>query len=141
LGEAKRRQLERYIIRLRDLYLEGDLDRANYQQRRDTAHRELDALPRGSLNNDQVADCLADYLANVATAWKVATPDERNRLARELFSEAILANKTAVAIVPRPEVRPFFEGIADEKITLWRKRRGSITHGRTFHTSTSPDSR
>lgn len=131
-GEAKHRQLAHQLSRLRDLYLDGDLDRADYQRRRDAAQRELDAMPVRTPDDDEVGNRLADYLANLAPAWKVATAEERNRLAQELFSEAVLSNKTAVAIVPRPDVRSFFECIASEEITLGRKRRGSDTHDRTF---------
>jgi len=124
-SEAKRRQLERRIGRLRELYLEGDLDRAEYQHRRDAIQRELDAVPQATLNSDEVADQLVHYLANLSIAWEVATSEERNRLARELFSEAVLANKTAVAVVPRPEIRPFLAALVGDEITLRRKRRDS----------------
>ncbi len=54
---------------------------------------------------------LAEFLANVPAAWEAATPDERNRLARQLFGQVVIANGTAVAIVPRPDLRPFFESL------------------------------
>ncbi len=126
--EAKRGHLKRQQVRLRDLYLAGDLDRAEYQQRRDATQRELDALPAGTGPNDDSAAKLVEYLANVANAWRVATPEERNRLARELFTEAIVTNNTAVAVVPRPEVRPFFNSMLTSEITQQRKRRGLVQH-------------
>ena len=51
---------------------------------------------------------LAAFLADVASAWKVATPTERNKLARQLFARVVVRNRTAVAVVPRPDLRPFF---------------------------------
>jgi hypothetical protein len=36
-----------------------------------------------------------------------ATGDERNQIARQVFAEVLVINKTAVALVPRPEFRPF----------------------------------
>ncbi len=123
--EAKRRQLERQQVRLRDLYLVGDLNRVEYQQRRDATQRELDTLPVATGSDDGSAGRLLEYLADVANAWAVATPEERNRLARELFSETVVTNKTVVAVVPRPEVRPFLVSIVGHEITQQRKRRGS----------------
>ena len=135
--EAKRGHLKRQQVRLRDLYLAGDLDRAEYQQRRDATQRELDALPAGTGPNDDSAAKLVEYLANVANAWRVATPEERNRLARELFTEAIVTNNTAVAVVPRPEVHPFFNSMLTSEITQQRKRRGSLPRDRRRHPSLS----
>ena len=48
------------------------------------------------------------FLADVASAWTVATPEERNKLARQLFVSVVIRNRTAVAVVPRPDLRPFF---------------------------------
>jgi len=131
-AEASRKRLRRQLQRLRDLYLEGDLNRMEYQDRRNDMQRQLDALPAPSSGNDEVAEQLAEYLGNLALAWNDATPEERNRMARELFSEAVVANKTAVAVVPRPEVRPFFTHLFEDEITYRRKRRGSETHDRTL---------
>ena len=124
-SEASRKRLRRQLQRLRDLYLEGDLNRMEYQERRNEMQRQLEALPAPSSGNDEVAEQLAEYLGNLALAWNNATPEERNRMARELYSEAVVANKTAVAVVPRPEVRPFFTHVFEDEITYRRKRRDS----------------
>ncbi len=92
-----------------------------YQERRNEMQRQLDALPTPLAGSDEVAEQLAD----LALAWSDAPPEERNRMARELFSEAVVANKTAVAVVPRPEIRPFFAYLFDDEITYRRKRRDS----------------
>ncbi len=96
-----------------------------YQERRNETQRQLEALPAPSAISDDVAEQLATYLSNLALAWNDATPEERNRMARELFSEAVVANKTAVAVVPRPELRPFFTHLFEDEITYRRKRRDS----------------
>jgi site-specific DNA recombinase len=124
-SETSRKRLQRQLQRLRDLYLEGDLNRMEYQDRRNETQRQLDALPAPSAGSDEVAEQLAEYLSNLALAWNDATPEERNRMARELFSEAVMANKTAVAVVPRPEIRPFFSHLFEDEITYRRKRRDS----------------
>ncbi len=55
---------------------------------------------------------LAFYLADVSKAWKDATPEERNRMARVLFGKVVVENKQAVACVPRPELESFFRSLA-----------------------------
>ena len=45
----------------------------------------------------------------MASACNAATPAKRNQIARERFSAAVVTQKTAVAVVPRPDVAPFFE--------------------------------
>jgi hypothetical protein len=51
--------------------------------------------------------------------------EERNRMPRELFLEAVVANKTAAAVVPRPENRLFFVHLFEDEIAYLRKRRDS----------------
>ena len=123
--ESTRKRLGRQLQRLRDLYLEGDLSRAEYQERRDETQRQLDALPVVQASNKDVGEQLATYLSNLSLAWRDATAEERNLMARELFSETIVANKTAVAVVPRPEIRPFFAHLFEDETTYRRKRRDS----------------
>jgi site-specific DNA recombinase len=127
-----RERLDREFKRLRELYLSGDIEAEEYRARKDSI-----AAQRAALATEQgpgVGDRLAGYLADIASAWAVATPEERNKIARELFSEVIVENKTAVAVVPRPAIRPFFESIAchtPDEMSRWRKRRASIS--RTHH--------
>jgi hypothetical protein len=67
-------------------------------------------------------------LGDQSMAWTVATPDERNKIARELFADVIIENGTAVAVKPRPELSPFFETLAcqqDDEIPSKRRRRAS----------------
>ena len=103
------------------------MDRATYRTRKAAIEDELAALPDGGGANDKDAGKrLAGFLADVAAAWTVATPEERNRLARQLFGEAIVENRTLVAVKPRPDLRPFFEAIGPEK---QRRRPGRIRIG------------
>jgi site-specific DNA recombinase len=104
---AIRRKLER----LQEIYLDGDLDRAGYQERRGVLMGELADLPAGGDPDSDAGRQLAAFLADLGQAWPVATPGERNRLARQLFSEAVIENRTVVAVKPRPDLLPFFEGV------------------------------
>jgi hypothetical protein len=108
----------------------------------------MSLLPPAEVPDDGVGLVLAGFLANVPAAWAAATPDERNQLARQLFGQVVIANRTAVAVVPRPDLRPFFEAVTPENriaasavteaasgqgavpstlIRNWRKRRGSLS--------------
>ena len=51
---------------------------------------------------------LAEFLADVPTAWDAATQEQRNKLARCLFDQVWLQDKTVVTVKPRPELELFF---------------------------------
>ena len=101
----------------------------------------LAALPEDQGNPDEgVGRHLVEFLEDLSSAWQVATLAERNKIARQLFVEVIVENRTAVAVVPRPDVRPFFETLScqvPEEMTRWRKRRGSEPRARTFLTASN----
>jgi site-specific DNA recombinase len=120
---AERAKLERRLARLKELYLDGDLDRAKYQAERAAITGKLAALPGESDSGDTIGERLAAFLADVATAWKLAPPAQRNKLARQLFATVVIHNRAAVAVVPRPDFRPFFFALphleavnSDEKV-------------------------
>nr|MDQ3640056.1 hypothetical protein [Actinomycetota bacterium] len=103
---------------------------------------QLAAMPADSQNQSTaVTERLAAYLSDVAGAWKAATPVERNKLARELFNGVVIENRTAVAVMPRPDLRAFFETLAvapSSVVTYGRKRRGSVSSPRYAHRCTEP---
>jgi len=105
---ATRLRIHHRLDRLKDLYLDGDLDRETYKARRAALADELAALPAGGEPDSDTGRQLAGFLADVGSAWRVATPAERNKLARELFGVVVVRNRTAVAVVPQPDLRPFF---------------------------------
>ncbi|MDP9470059.1 MAG: recombinase family protein [Chloroflexota bacterium] len=125
---AARQALHRKLDRVKELYLAGDLERSEYQERKAALTRDLAALPDVGDPDNRVGEQLAAFLADVPAAWTAATPAERNRLARELFRTVVVANRTAVAVVPRPDLRPFFECLSTYEGDLRnrRKRRGSL---------------
>jgi site-specific DNA recombinase len=137
-GSAKERtRLESKAERLKALYLEGDLSDADYRKERTAVNAALAELPPDdALATKRTGNRLAELLADLALAWSLATPDERNRIARELFLEVVVHNKTAVAVKPRPEMLPFFRMItrnfegAPEEMEQGRKRRGSVERDR-----------
>ena len=110
-AKIARARVERRVARLKEVYLLGDMDPAEYQRRRADLLAARDALPLASATSEDVARRLAGFLADLPSAWAVATPDERNRLARQLLAEAIIDNRTVVAVKPRPELLPFFRDL------------------------------
>ena len=127
--------------RLRDAYLEGDLDKGEYQARKAALTKELEALPAEGDAGADAGRRLAEYLADVAAAWRAATAEERNQLARQLFNGVVIDNRTAVAVTPRPDLLPFFETLAcqvPDEMTLRRKRRGSVTRDSCCQTALDP---
>lgn len=107
-----RRKLEGKLERLRLLYLDGDIDRPDYQRQRADIQADVAALPDEQETGEVVGCRLASFLADVSEAWTAARPDERNQIARELFTRVIVLNRTAVAVTPKPQLRPFFLSIA-----------------------------
>ncbi len=102
-------QLRRRLDRLKALYLEGDLDKRAYQEQREVVLTQPSALPaEAKPDSSGVGECLAAFLTDVGRAWEAATPEEKNRLVRQLLGEVVVTNRAAVAVVPRRELRPFF---------------------------------
>jgi site-specific DNA recombinase len=125
----ERDRLEAKAERIRTLYIEGDLDEQSYRRQRSEIAEALASIPIDELpGTEAVGRRLATLLADLAMAWTVATPVERNTIARELFADVVIDNRTAVAVKPRPELLPFFAALAcqpDSEITPGRKRRDS----------------
>jgi hypothetical protein len=114
---AERLRLGRQQERLKRLFLMGDLDEAEYRAGKANVAERLAALPPTGNPDDAAGERLAGFLANVQAAWEAAAPDERNRLARQVFGRVVVENKTVVAVVPRPGLAPFFDLVAVKGIT------------------------
>lgn len=138
--EAERARLERKAERVKLLYIEGELNDVEYRRQRAQIAESLAAIPVDDLpSTEAVGRRLAQMLADLSQAWTLATPPERNAIAREVFADVVIANRTAVAVKPRPELAPFFASLECQpelSITSERKRRGSVTQ---LHTSSRSD--
>ena len=106
-AESDRSALESRLNRLRELYEWGDYTKAEYEGRRDEVLKQLDALAPSLQTTDHL-DRLADFLADVSSAWQTATQEQRNKLARALFDQVWVKDKVVVGVKPRPELEPFF---------------------------------
>lgn len=83
-------RLAKRLAHLKDLYQLGDIARVEYLADRDRLVG------------------LADPIGDVAKSWELATQEQRNRLARELFEATPIGNEKVVAMRPRPELIAFF---------------------------------
>jgi hypothetical protein len=105
---AQRRQaLEARLGRLQKLFEWGDVSKADYRAHRAQIHSELQELRPVTAKADQLGR-LRELLASVATAWREASSEQKNRLARALYEEVWIESKRVVAVKPRPEFEPFF---------------------------------
>ena len=105
--EAARKRLERQLEKERDLYRWDDIADHEYKRRRDDIRRQLDTLTPVPSGTDSLPR-LAQFLADVSSAWESATPEQQNKLARALFEEIWIKDKEVVFVKPRPELDPFF---------------------------------
>jgi hypothetical protein len=95
------------LKRAKRLFELGDYTEAEYVARRDDLLRQLESLQPAPNQGDNLKR-LAQFLADVPAAWRAATQEQRNKLARTLFDQVWLEDKTVVAVKPRPELEPFF---------------------------------
>ena len=105
--EQEKAKLDGKLKRARELYQWGDYTREEYQARKDSILKELEELTPKQ-NGAEHLDKLAQFLADVPSAWEAATQEQRNKLARTLFDQVWLQDKAVVAVKPRPELEPFF---------------------------------
>ena len=60
-------------------------------------------------DNCAILEKLSHFLDSVADAWKEATQEQRNRLAKSLFEEIIIEDNKVISVKPTTELEPFFE--------------------------------
>jgi len=116
-AEAARRRLEGQLERERDLYRWGDLTEGEYKRHRNDIRKQLDALTPVPSGSDSLPR-LAQFLADVSSAWESATAEQQNKLARALFEEIWIKDKEVVFVKPRPELDPFFRLNYEESISF-----------------------
>lgn len=106
--EDKRRGLEASLARLKDQYRWGHIGQEEYLKEYRETELQLRQLTPVTSSEDNLKR-LADFLANVAEAWREANQEQRNKLARVLFEEIRLDNGGKIVVVkPKIELEPFF---------------------------------
>jgi len=76
--------LQTSLKRLKELYRWGHISKEEYLTDYEESQHELEKLSPVEDKN-KLPERLAHFLANVADAWKQATQEQRNKLARSLF--------------------------------------------------------
>ena len=107
-AEKQRGNLERQMARLRDLYVLGDYTLEEYQMRKKQMERKLETFESGTSNKEQL-ESLAVFLSDISIAWENADQEQRNKLARCLFDQVWLDDKSAIAVKPKNEFDQFFK--------------------------------
>jgi site-specific DNA recombinase len=106
-GERRRREVTNRLARIKELYGWGDLDRAAYVAERDRLESELGTLRPGT-DQAAVLTQAAAFLRDLPAAWAAATAEQRNDLARLVFSSVEVRDDRVIAVVPTPDFAPFF---------------------------------
>ena len=112
-AERRRREIAGRIERIAELYKWGDLTREAYRSERERLEAELAGL-RGATDRARVLAQAAGLLRDLPAAWRTATPDQRNALARLVFRSVELVDDRVAAVVPQPDFAPFFAARAAE---------------------------
>jgi DNA invertase Pin-like site-specific DNA recombinase len=126
--DKQRTRIKAALQRLEDLYQWGHKSKQEYLAEYNSLRQELELLePTPGAQN---LDKLAQFLKNVALAWKEANQEQRNRLAHQLFESVWIKDQKVLAVTPRPELRSFFDleyqGVS-HNILQMRPRGGSTT--------------
>lgn len=114
---AQRQRIETRLARIKEMYGWGDLGRAEYLTERDLLARDLAALDARDTADTAALDRLAVLLGSTSRLWGDANQDQRNRIARTLFEEVVMADGQIIAVKPRPELAGFFALDARERGT------------------------
>jgi site-specific DNA recombinase len=110
--EGKRKYLTGKLRRLRDLYVEGDYTKKEY----DSEKRRLEADLASIQPTVDISES-AIYIGTVAELWQGATRQQRKQIVRTLFQSVRidLAHGRVLCVEPKPEYRLLFERIMIER--------------------------
>lgn len=108
---TQRALLHRKLIRLKDLYLEGDISKSDYLVQRNEVNAAISALPIDSDPDGPRGVESLEMLRRVAQVWVQATAEERHQLALSLFERVTLDSKTGVVLTPHPELLAAFRAV------------------------------
>jgi hypothetical protein len=126
-ASARRSELLGQLKRLQDLYVLGDLPKAQYVMRRQAIEEKVQRLGAPA---DPGIDRAKDLLADFSRFWQIETePAERRKLLLSLFEQVWAQDGRIVAVQPHEDFLPYFQaasrcrkqGGAKRK----RERRGS----------------
>jgi len=122
--EDKRRGLEASLARLKDQHRWGHIGQEEYLKEYRETELQLRQLSPVTSSEDNLKR-LADFLANVAEAWREANQEQRNKLARVLFEQIWIEDSRVIEVKPRDELKTFFQLSFEEHLekSIWRPRK------------------
>jgi hypothetical protein len=125
--KAEWAKIETRLQRIKDLYGWGDMSKAEYLAQKRDLKKRLAQLSPGA-TKIALLDKLAQFLNNIALAWREADQEHCNQLAHQLFDAVWIENQKVLAVTPRPEFEPLFDmqyqGVSRDMLQ-WRPRRDS----------------
>jgi hypothetical protein len=105
--KARRGELLGQLTRLQDLYVLGDLPRAQYVIRRQAIEEEVQRLGASA---DPGIDRAKALLGDFESFWKLETePSERRKLLLSLFEQVWAQEGQIVAVQPHEDFLPYFQ--------------------------------
>jgi len=122
--EREQTRLKAQLERLKKLFAWGDLSEKQYLAEKGNTLERLRALVPPETKS-KVLEGLAEFLKNVAKAWKEANQEQRNKLARQLFDEIWVKDKQVIAVKPRLELKPFFQLSYEEWVKQFESENSS----------------
>jgi site-specific DNA recombinase len=104
----QRARLESQLRKLGDLYVLSEMDKSEYEARRQELRTELGRLEETDAHGSPaMLQQLQDYLLNAADAWRDFDGPHRNQLARALFEVIMVDGGHLQGVRPRPEFQPY----------------------------------
>jgi site-specific DNA recombinase len=104
----RRATLENRLARIKELYEWGHKPKDEYLADYDAIQRELRTLA-APIDKGKSLEKLAQFLGNIADAWREANQEQRNKLANTLFEQVWIEHNRVVGVKPREELKPFFQ--------------------------------
>jgi hypothetical protein len=105
--ECKRRYLRNRLRRLRDLYLDGDFTKAEYDRRKADLQSQLDLL---QVPEQPAIKQAGETLESLGAEWASAPKKYQREMLLVIFEEAYVDTKTSelVSVKPYPQFVPLF---------------------------------
>ena len=105
----------------KDLYVIGDLTKAQYTMRRQTIQADLELLDP---TLDAAIAQAEQVLSNFSEFWELETsPQERHRFLLSLFEQVFVDGKEIVAVKPRGRLESYFQAATELSVNPVKVRR------------------
>ena len=111
--QTEERALRAKLERLKELRLEGDIEKKDYQRRRDEIQHQIAELPKVGGGNLVDMERAAELLGDLKLVFERATLEEQTKLYRALVTKAYVRDGEIKAIEPTRILWALFSRILD----------------------------